>query len=551
MQELIEQYKRAKAGDKNAIRFLLTNMEDGKLLKADSFLQLEWLTELAEQCEENACAELLAQIEMNSDVTPSYVEPTYITEEKKKEAEVDLEKQVLTVTSLWKEKILLKKAAEENAKRKAEVEALLEEVRRQEDELARIEAEEKAKRDAEEKAQKDAERERKRLEREQKRLEEEARKRAEEEERELAVVSALKDKAFDTLKSIVENMIHITGGTFLMGSPGDKLNLPHKETVADFWLSKRTIRNVDMENLLFEENSCPSIDVAKKFIKRLSLILECPFDLPPASSLEYAFRGGENYTIDNIINTKLFDVVRDGMEWTSTIIGKNDIRISISSSSRLSFETFGSASFRLYCTDSKIEEIQRRYKELAEEKKRQAEEERRLAAEEKRRAEEEWKKAQEKWLLQLKQQQLTIQQEKEAKLKEEWNALVDSFLNDVETFEYESGFLFNKKKVQVRYLRRPITYRLKNAIIQKDSLIEWEKQDSLMMQKNQKKSDHSVPDPNWNVTNKPELNRFLNKLNEYKGSVCTFDFLHNNKDVEERLRKCGKIGTKGAYLIIK
>ena len=72
-----------------------------------------------------------------------------------------------------------------------------------------------------------------------------------------------------------------------------------------------------------------------------------------------------------------------------------------------------------------------------------------------------------------------------------------------------------------------------------------------MMQKNQKKSDHSVPDPNWNVTNKPELNRFLNKLNEYKGSVCTFDFLHNNKDVEERLRKCGKIGTKGAYLIIK
>jgi len=551
MQELIEQYKQAKAGDKNAIRFLLTNMEDGKLLKANSFLQLEWLTELAEQCEENACAELLAQIDMNSDVTPSYVEPTYITEEKKKEAEVDLEKQVLTVISVWKEKILLKKAAEEDAKRKAEAEALLEEVRRKEDELARIEAEEKAKRDAEDKAQKDAERERKRLEREQKRLEEEARKRAEEEERELAIVSALKDKAFDTLKSIVENMIHITGGTFLMGSPRDNLNLPHKETVADFWLSKWTIRDVDMKNLMFEEDSCTSINVAKKFIKRLSLILECPFDLPPASSLEYAFRDGEDYTTDCIVKSKILNYYRDAREWTSTIIEKKDIRISISSSYRLSFDTAGSASFRLYCTDSRIEDIQRKYKELAEERKRQAEQERRLAAEEKRRAEEERKKAQEQWILQLKQQQQAIQQEKDAKLKEEWNAVVETFLNDVETFEYESGFMFNKKKVQVRYLRQPITYRLKNAIIQMDSLTEWKKQDSLMMQKNQKKSDHSVPDPNWIVTNIPELNRFLNKLNEYKSRVCTFDFLHNNKDVEERLRKNGIIGTKGAYLIIK
>lgn len=541
MQELIEQYKLAKAGDKNAIRFLLTNMEDGKLLKADSFLQLEWLTELAEQCEENACAELLAQIEMNSDVTPSYVEPTYITEEKKKEAEVDLEKQVLTVISVWKEKILLKKAAEENAKRKAEAEALLEEVRRQEDELARIEAEEKAKRDAEEKAQKDAERERKRLERKQKRLEEEARKRAEEEERELAVVSALKDKAFDTLKSIVENMIHITGGTFLMGSPGDKLNLPHKETVADFWLSKRTIWDVDMENLLFEEDSCASIDVAKKFIKRLSLILECPFDLPPASSLEYAFRGGENYTTDNVINTKLLDVDRNKEEWTSTIIGKNDIRISISSSSRLSFKTFGSASFRLYCTDNRIEEIQRKYKELAEEKKRQAEEERRLAAEEKRRAEEERKKAHEKWLLQLKQQQLTIQQEKEAKLKEEWNAVVESFLNDVETFEYESGFFFNRKRVQIRYVKQPLCERIYTAIKYRESLVEWEKQ-------NEKFKD---PKHNWIITSDWKLNEFIKKFNEYKGSECAFDFLHNYKDAEERLRKSGKIGAKGAYLIIK
>ena len=79
-----------------------------------------------------------------------------------------------------------------------------------------------------------------------------------------------------------------------------------------------------------------------------------------------------------------------------------------------------------------------------------------MAAEEKRRAEEERKKAQEKRLLQLKQQQQAIQQEKETKLKEEWNAVVESFLNDVETFEYESGFFFNRKRVQIRYVKESI-----------------------------------------------------------------------------------------------
>ena len=146
---------------------------------------------------------------------------------------------------------------------------------------------------------------------------------------------------------------------------------------------------------------------------------------------------------------------------------------------------------------------------------------------------------------------MAAEQEKEAKLKEKWCSLVNSFIDDVVSFEYESGFFFNKKKVQVRYLRQPVNYRLKNAIMQMDSLVEWEKQDILMMQRNPKKNDYRVPDSNWNVTNKPDLNRFLNKLNEYKSGVCTFDFLHNNKDVEERLRKLGKIAPKGAYLIIK
>lgn len=504
LQEILKQYKISKTGDMNAIRCILSNMGDGKLLKSDLPFELKCFLELAEQSDESAYKTLYALKEVDFENKPLYFEPDYIKyirKEKKLAEGIQIGIQILSEMKAWK-------AAEEKA--------------------------------AEEKAQKDAERERKRLEREQKRLEEEARKRAEEEERELAIVSALRDKAFDTLKSIVENMIHISGGTFLMGSPGDKLNLPHKETVPDFWLSKRAIEYDDMENLLFEEDSCTSIDVAKKFIKRLSLILECPFDLPPASSLEYAFRGGENYTIDNVINTELLDVDRNGVEWTSTIIGKNDIRISISCSS-LSFKTFGSAYFRLYCTNSKIEEIQRRYKELAEEKKRQAEEERRLAAEEKRRAEKERKKAQEKRLLQLKQQQLTIQQEKEAKLKEEWNAVVESFLNDVDTFEYESGFFFNRKRVQIRYVKQPLCERIYTAIKYRESLVEWEKQ-------NEKFKD---PKHNWIITSDWKLNEFIKKFNEYKGSECAFDFLHNYKDVEERLRKNGKIGSKGAYLIIK
>ncbi len=573
MEELIRKYKLAKTGDKKAIQFLLSNMGDGKLLKQNSLLQLEWLEELAGQGDKNAYMTLFTSIDMESDSTPLYVEPDFEKEEKRKKLEEQMKKQIIADTTAWKEQMNAKKIAEEEAQRKAEEEAKREaeakakaeaeeKARREAEEKAWREAEEKAKREAEENAQKAAERERYRLEQEQKRAEEAARKQAEEERREQEIVNILKDKAFDTLQRIVESMVHVKGGTFLMGSPGDELNQPHLETVEDFWISEEIIYDGHMKSLVFEESSDNTINVAQQFVKRLSLILGCSFDLPPASALEYALRGGENYTTNCVVNTKCKIIHTphrayntNYYEWTNTLAGANHICLSIKGSGNIiSLCKQNRANFRLFCSNDKIEEIQATYKEIKrkkeEERKRVAEEESKKNEEERIRAKEERRRAYEERQKFLEQQRLAAEQEKEAKLKEKWCSLVNSFIDDVVSFEYESGFFFNKKKVQVRYLRQPVN-RLKNAIMQMDSLVEWEKQDILMMQRNPKKNDYRVPDPNWNVTNKPDLNRFLNKLNEYKSGVCTFDFLHNNKDVEERLRKLGKIAPKGAYLIIK
>jgi len=552
MEELIKQYKLAKTGDKRAIQFLLSNMGDGKLLKQNSLLQFEWLVELAGQGDNNAYMTLFTSTDMDSDNTPLYVEPDYEKEEKKKKSEEHMKKQIIADTTAWKEQMNAKKIAEEEAQRKAEEEAKREaeakakaeaeeKARRDAEENARREAEEKAKREEEENAQKAAERERNRLEQEQKRAEKAARKKAEEERREQEIVTILKDKAFDTLHGIVESMVHVKGGTFLMGSPKDKLNQPHLETVGDFWISKEIIHDDNMKSLMFEESSDNTINVAQQFVKRLSLILGCSFDLPPASALEYALRGGENYTTNCVVNTKCKIIhtthraYTNYYEWTNTLAGANHICLSIKGSDNIiSLCKQNRANFRLFCSNDKIEEIQARYKEIVEEKKRKEEEER-IRTEEKRR------KAYEDRMKFFEQQHLAAEQEKEAKIKEKWCSLVNSFIDDVVSFELESGFFFNKKKVQVRYLKQPINDRIYNAIMQKDSLVEWEKQDAKLGERGQKGIVHTK----W------KLDDFLKKLNEYVDGKFVVDYLSNHKDLEEKLRKYGKITSYGAYLIIK
>ncbi len=80
MEELIRKYKLAKAGDMDAVRFLLSIMGDGLLLKKNPVLQIEWYLQLVEQGDENSYKELFLPVEMSTDATPLYIEPKFMTE---------------------------------------------------------------------------------------------------------------------------------------------------------------------------------------------------------------------------------------------------------------------------------------------------------------------------------------------------------------------------------------------------------------------------------------------------------------------------------------
>ena len=690
MEELIKQYKLAKGGDENAILFLLSNMGEGKLLKENNYLRLEWLSILADLGSKDAYGKLFAPIETESDSIQLYIEPEYVTVEKKKESEAQLEKQIIADTTAWREKMMERKAeeeaqkAEEEAKRKAEEEAK--------------KAEEEAKRKAEEEARR---KEESRIAKEKERIEAEEKAKAEE----LALVSLIKEKCPDTIKAIVEDMIKIKGGDFLMGSPNDSLNKPHKETVGDFWISKHYINDRHMKSLMVGNDGNCSINDAQKFINRLSLLLDCHLELPPASALEYALRGGEDYTMDYSARDTYFDSRSSGTEFTGTLLGKDNLCISVDWR-KLSFKKDRCANFRIYCSSNKIEEIQRRYKELEEkaneEKRKAAEEEKRRIAEEKKREEEKeesllvnalkgnaldtfksiildmvpvkggtflmrspedattrnetvgdfWisrgtieypsikpliegltngsidtirtsirrlslvldcpfdlppataleyalrggRECTEeciannkilyidgpfeytvhnnndicmciqkdghisysgirnaKFRLYCSNSKIeSLQNKIKLQIREAWNSLINAFLNDIETFEYESGSFIFKKKKQIRYLKHPVTNRIWNAIMLRGSLIEWEKQDTLSMNNIKKKNrDKKIPDPSQIVLIPNKLDDFLKNLNDYLKGKYVLDYLHNYKDADEQLRLSGKINLIGKYLIIK
>ena len=695
MEELIKQYKLAKDGDENAILFLLSNMGEEKLLKENNYLRLEWLTILADQRNKDADVTLFAPLEMESNSTHLYIEPEYVTKEKKIESEAQLEKQIIAETTAWRNKMMEEKA-EEEAKRKVEEEAKKaeEEARRRAEEEA-MRVEEEARQKAEEEARRKEER---RIAKEKERIEAEEKAKAEE----LALVSVIKEKCPDTIKAIVEDMIKIKGGDFLMGSLDDSLNKPHKETVGDFWISKNYINDCQMKSFMIEDKGKCRIDSARKFVERISLILECPFDLPPASELEYGLRGGENYSMDYTKHEILNPTYSTG-EYTSTISGKKNICISFPFG-RLSYYKDDSelAYFRLYCPNGKIEEIHRRYTE----EKQKAEEEKQKVEEEKKRKEEQERELsivnklkdnaldifkysildmtpikgssflmgseedmtnplhneivgdfwisrgiikneyikllnKELWSFShidearnfirrlslvldcpfefppapaleyalrggenytkecvvnnknldidcsmeytvlnnneicmciQKDRHITyssirnanfrlycsdskielLQNKIKLQIKEAWNSLINAFLNDIDTFEYESGSFIFKKKMHIRYLKRPVTNRIWNAIMLRDSLIEWEKQDTLSMNNIKKKDrDKNIPDPSQIVSIPNKLDDFLKNLNEYLKGKYVLDYLHNDKDVDEKLRLTGKVKLIGAYLIIK
>ena len=557
LQELVKQYKLSKTGDINAIRCILSNMGDGKLMKSDLPFELKCLLELAEQFDETAYKTLYTLKDIDTQKEPLFFEPDYIKEEKKLAEET----QILAEAKAWKENMLAKKAAEERARLEAEEKARQAELRRIEEEkaaeerarLAAIEEERKAEelRQKEEEAQKRKEEEerRKAEEQEAKRLakiETEEKERQLREQKELELVEHLKATATKTISNIVRDMVFIEGGNALLGSINNSSNPPHMENVESFWIKRHSISMDEMEKLLIDNSvSSENIDM---FVQRLSKILDCVFDIPTATQLEYAMRAKDkkivpsNNSIRQIGDDRIIDYWLSP-EYTKgyTILKIEDVSGPIVTLHKAT--TAKDIIFRIVCLDQKFRSIKEEFEKVEAELRKKAEEEKILAERKRKEAEEEQRRM-------IEEQKRQKEEARINEIRQLWQSVVNNFVNDIDTFEYEEGFFFNKKKKQIRFIKSPITWRVWNAIMLKDSLSEWKKQDSQAMQKVKNKNrDNKIPDPNTCMSYY-ELDSFLDKFNEYMGGKTVYGFLRDKKPLEEKLRSAQKIRW-GEHLYIK
>ena len=168
MKDILTQYNLASAGDLSAIKHLIANMGEGKLLKTNNLSLLRWYTFLGKEKDSEAYTKLFSPIEYTiSDsvvIKPHYEEIQEFTYLKNEIMEKVSE--VLPDVEAWekeKREEALRKEAEEKARRLAEQEKAAREAAEKEAALKR-EAEEKARRLAEqEKAAREAAENEKRL----------------------------------------------------------------------------------------------------------------------------------------------------------------------------------------------------------------------------------------------------------------------------------------------------------------------------------------------------------------------------------------------------
>lgn len=548
MQKLLDQYKLAKNGNEDAIRFIISNMGYGKILKTAPSLLLEWRILLARQANEEAYNELFSIIEMSFDNGNLYVEPDYKKESSSKMDDAS----IMAEAKAWKEQMMAKKAAEEKAKKEAEEKARQAELRRIEEEkaaeerarLAAIEEERKAEelRQKEEEARKRKEEEERRMAEKQEakrlaKIEAEEKERQLREQKELELVEHLKATATKTISNIVRDMVFIEGDNALLGSVNNRSNPPHMGNVESFWIKRHSISMDEMEKLLIDNSvSSENID---KFVQRLSKILDCAFDIPTATQLEYAMRAKDknfvpsNNSIRQIGDDRIIDYWISP-EYTKgyTIFKIEDVSGPIVTLHKAT--TAKDIIFRIVCSDQKLRSIKEDFEKIEEELCKKAEEEKILAERKRKEAEEEQRRM-------IEEQKRQKEEARINEIRQSWQTLVNKFVNDIDTFEYEEGFFFNKKKKQIRYIKSPIIWRVWNAIMLKDSLLEWEKQDSQAMREfNKKDRDKKIPDPNMRMPYY-RLDSFLEKFNEYMGGKIVYGYLREIKSLEEKLRDANKI----------
>ena len=257
----------------------------------------------------------------------------------------------------------------------------------------------------------------------------------------------------------------------------------------------------------------------------------------------------ESLIIKNELKEKSSQVISDIEEWKKEKAAEEERRIA-EEEARLKEEERK----RIEKEKKKLEKEEKRKAEeeaklkAEEEARRKAEEDARRKAEEdaRRKAEEDARrKAEKERRLREEEEKRKLREEKIVKRQESWKSIIDAYLNSLDTFQYEEGILFMKKRFTVHYLSKPITWRIWNAFIHKDSLEDWEDREAKVMsaQKNGKKN----PD---DIMVQSKLGTFLKRINEYMAGKMEFDYLYNNKKLEEKILKA-KLLKNGVYLYVK
>lgn len=155
-----------------------------------------------------------------------------------------------------------------------------------------------------------------------------------------------------------------------------------------------------------------------------------------------------------------------------------------------------------------------------------------IQREEKLRAEEE-RKLQEQEEKRIKAEQRKVAREEASRLSSAWHLVVDNFLSEQDIAKFKSGSTI----VSVQYIKKPLTWRIWNAFIMKDSLREWMEVDA----------SESMPD---RIVTRSEMGDFIKKLNQYTSEQMKFGWIYNNETLKKELVDKGIIDNED-YLYVK
>lgn len=155
-----------------------------------------------------------------------------------------------------------------------------------------------------------------------------------------------------------------------------------------------------------------------------------------------------------------------------------------------------------------------------------------IQREEKLRAEEE-RKLQEQEEKRIKAEQRKAAREETSRLSNAWHLVVDNYLSELNTAKFKSGVT----TVSVHYIKKPLTWRVWNAFMMKDSLKEW------------MEVDKQEPTPDRIVT-RSEMGDFIKRLNQYTSDQMKFGWVYNNETLKKELVDKGIIDNED-YLYVK